>query len=190
MRKSFVEYITALGHWGWVVFVSVISSTIGTIRLAIEDVPMTQNFWLWILIIVLLVVPFIAFHKVRVQRDEAKLKLSGIVDRIIVVSNYDYEFETLPDSIRLRLDPDIHAIPAVLVEDIKFEIKAKRYDVDSEWLSMNEPQSGDFGGYVYVNLPSSLRSGTYKARLVAIIENREYYSDPFDLKYEKPSQAR
>jgi hypothetical protein len=187
VRKSFVEYITALGHWGWFVLVGVIGSTIGTITLAVKNVPIKEDFWLVILIVVLLVAPFIAFHNVRVQRDEAKSVSSGVATKIIAVSNYDYEFETSGDSIRLRLSPEIHAIPGVQVEDIQLEMRGKRYNTD--WKPMEETISGDIGQYIYVNLSDALKSGTYQARLVAVIENKEYYSNSFDLKYEKPNLA-
>ena len=71
MGKSLWEYITALGHWGWFVLIDIFAGLAG----AYLDISGKVGFptWLWMLLlgIAFIVVPFVAFHKVRVQRDKA-----------------------------------------------------------------------------------------------------------------------
>jgi len=78
MRKSFTEYITALGHWGWIVLVDIFSGISG----AYLDVSDTWGFptWLWIILlgIALVLVPFIAFHRLRIKRDDIQGTLDSI----------------------------------------------------------------------------------------------------------------
>lgn len=70
MWKSLKEYVTALGHWGWIVLVDIFSGITG----AYLDVSGIEGFptWLWVTLlgIALIISPFIAFHKLRKQRDE------------------------------------------------------------------------------------------------------------------------
>ena len=172
MRQSLKEYVSAMGHWGWVVLVDVLGAAIG----AYLDISGKGGFptWVWLTMLGLafLIAPFIAFHKVRLQRDDAlRLKSDVIANRIIAVSNYGYEFKALDDGLRLYLNPEIHAIPGVRVEDIQLEMKGKRYDTD--WKPMSESISGDIGEAIYLNLPKSFKSGTYQSRIVAIIKYRE-----------------
>jgi len=78
MWKSFIEYITSLGRWGWFVLVDIFSGISG----AYLDVSGTWGFptWLWIILlgIAFVLVPFIAFHKLRLNRDELKSELDAI----------------------------------------------------------------------------------------------------------------
>lgn len=71
MGKSLWEYITALGHWGWFVLIDIFAGLAG----AYLDISGKVGFptWLWMLLlgIAFIVVPFVAFHKVKVQRDKA-----------------------------------------------------------------------------------------------------------------------
>lgn len=77
MRKSFKQYITALGRWGWVAMADIILSSVG----AYLDISNTASIpmWLWgtFLLIGLIVAPFWAFHKLRVERDELQDILSA-----------------------------------------------------------------------------------------------------------------
>ena len=78
MRKSFIEYIISLGRWGWLVLIDVISGVTG----AYLDISGKWGFptWVWILLlgIAFVVVPFIAFHKLRLRQDELQSELDRI----------------------------------------------------------------------------------------------------------------
>jgi hypothetical protein len=69
---SVVEYVTSLGHWGWVVLVDIGAGLTG----AILDVSHTLDIprWVWITLLSVgaIVAPFIAFHRVRLQRDASR----------------------------------------------------------------------------------------------------------------------
>ncbi len=77
MWKSLQEYIRSLGRWGWAVLVGVLLSVAG----AVLDVGGVVGFprWVWATMIgvTLLVAPFIAFHQMRKQRDEARSSLES-----------------------------------------------------------------------------------------------------------------
>ena len=73
MLRSLREYITALGHWWFFVIVSIILGIIGVYQLASGNQFIGIPSWVWLLVAFAfaLIIPFIAFNKVRVQRDEA-----------------------------------------------------------------------------------------------------------------------
>ncbi len=115
----------------------------------------------------------------RARRD--KTDVSVTATQIITVENYDYVFQKQDDCVELRLNPAIHAIPGVCVEDIKVEIMGKRYETD--WEPMKETISGDIGHYIYAKLPLSLKDGDYKAIIIAYINNKEWPSESYTLRY-------
>lgn len=79
MRESLREYITALGHWGWLVLVDVFSGLVGA-YLDISGSKWGVPTWIWITLlgIAFVIVPFIAFHKLRIKRDEMREQLQEI----------------------------------------------------------------------------------------------------------------
>jgi hypothetical protein len=141
---------------------------------------MATIIWGWVFVVLGFFLGFMALRTKHIAPN-----VNGVATEVITVENYGYEFQWKDDQLVLRLNPEIHAIPGVRVEDILVEIKGKRYETD--WEPMKETTSGDIGHYVYVNLSSSLKSGIYQARLIAVISNKEYYSNAFDLEYKKPS---
>jgi hypothetical protein len=84
MRKSLKEYITALGHWGWVVAVILVGDIYGIISsyLSSSNANFVLPIWAWwvILVVILILSPFIAFHKLRLAKDESQNKLEGILN--------------------------------------------------------------------------------------------------------------
>lgn len=96
VRRSFQEYATDLGKWGWVVIVCGILGEIATVVLFVWGLwhaPKPDDYatWIWLLfalvILGLLIVPFIAFHKRRVAFDEEKSKLENAIREIQSGSN-------------------------------------------------------------------------------------------------------
>jgi hypothetical protein len=77
MLKSLKEYATALGHWVWVVILEVLGSAVG----AYLDISNTLSIpiWLWLtfLLLGLIIAPFLAFHKIRKERDVLQEKLDN-----------------------------------------------------------------------------------------------------------------
>jgi len=122
------------------------------------------------------------FGLLALRAKQVKANVNGIATETITVENYDYEFQVKDDCVVLRLNPEIHAIPGVRVEDIQVEIKSKRYETD--WEPMKESISGDIGHYVYAELPKSLKKGKYQARIIAHIDNKEWPSKPFTVEYQ------
>ena len=69
-KKSFREYIAAFGKWGFIVAVILVGDIIGIIQSYNTNFLIPQWAWWLILVVILAISPFIAFHKLRVKRDE------------------------------------------------------------------------------------------------------------------------
>ncbi len=82
MGQSFKEYITALGYWGLIVIAPIAINIIGVYQLVYNNQFTRVPSWLWFLIafVLLLTIPFAAFHKLRTKRDEIQCELDGIKD--------------------------------------------------------------------------------------------------------------
>ncbi len=95
MGKSIREYVTALGHCGWAEGVDVLSGITG----AYLDISSKAGFpmWLWILLLALgmAIAPFVAYHKLRIKRDEIQRQLDEIRDtqpRLEFIKAGDWQF--------------------------------------------------------------------------------------------------
>lgn len=86
MGQSFKEYITALGYWGLVVIAPIILDTIGIYQLATNSQVVGLPAWIWfqVAFVFLLLIPFIAFHKVRVRVDNLAEDRSRELARLIL----------------------------------------------------------------------------------------------------------
>lgn len=68
--RSAKEYVTLLGRWGWVVLVDVLFAAVGAYLDIRNAAPIPPWAWISLLLIALLVTPFVAIHKLRLQRDQ------------------------------------------------------------------------------------------------------------------------
>jgi len=131
--------------------------------------------WGWLIIGLGMVLGFLAL---RAKPKETIVTV--VATEVITVENYDYEFQKKGDQLILRLNPEIHSSHMIRVEDIELELKSKRYKTD--WKPMEGATSGDMGGHVYVEI-SSLKKGKYQAKVIAHIDNKEWFSPPFTVEY-------
>ena len=78
MRKSVKEYLAAFGKWGFVVAALLVGDVLGVVQS--YDTFLRLQSWAWwlILVAILAVSPLIAFHKLRLKRDELYNQLSQI----------------------------------------------------------------------------------------------------------------
>jgi len=89
MLQSLREYVTALGYLGFIVIIPITLDIMGICQLVsgnqFPDIPS----WVWfqVAFVSLLIIPFIAFHKVRVQRDKAP----G-AEQSLVITPHTYAF--------------------------------------------------------------------------------------------------
>ena len=69
MRKSLKEYVAALGYWGLIVLVPIGLNVIGIYQIATETEILSVPSWVWfqIALVLTLIIPFIAFHRIRVR---------------------------------------------------------------------------------------------------------------------------
>lgn len=77
MTKSLREYVVSLGIWGWVVLIDVIGSIVGGYLDISGNVNIPIWVWLSLLLLGLLIAPFIAFHRLRIQRDNINKELKN-----------------------------------------------------------------------------------------------------------------
>ncbi|MDO8491971.1 MAG: hypothetical protein Q7T04_08170 [Dehalococcoidia bacterium] len=127
MGKSLREYASALGYWGLIVIAPIILDMIGVYQLAAGNQFTHVPPWIWfqVAFIFLLIIPFIAFHRVRVERDKARVKevpLDAIIQELkskiiyrMAYSNNVFSmleiFDALRDSFALGLTyPQVHDI--------------------------------------------------------------------------------
>jgi len=75
MTQSFAEYITALGRWWLLVIADLLFSGISAYLDVTGDGPVPLGVWLTALVGGLSIAPFIAFNKVRTERDEKRWEL-------------------------------------------------------------------------------------------------------------------
>lgn len=80
MWKSICEYLAAFGYWVYVVLVANVAGIAG-LFLNVSNATSGFPTWLWVALLTggLVVAPFLAFHKMRVQRDDAKKAGQGLV---------------------------------------------------------------------------------------------------------------
>lgn len=91
IQVSLTEYIKSLGRWGWVVLVGILAGVYG-LASSIWDVPLIIPSWLWILLLFvgLTIVPFIPFHKLRLEKLRVEEKLEAFENSLpsIIVTLY------------------------------------------------------------------------------------------------------
>lgn len=101
MCKSFIEYITSLGRWGWLVLVDVISGGVGAYLDISGKLSFPTCLWILFLGIAFAIVPFIIFHKLRLRRDELKSELDSIknerpkIETIVRTQQSNFDIEVL-----------------------------------------------------------------------------------------------
>jgi hypothetical protein len=102
--RSFREYVKALGFWGLIVIAPIILDIIGVYQLASNNNDFTGvPSWVWfqIAFIFLLVIPFIAFHKLRLKLEENEKEIARLksnrpeITTKIVKDNKDFYIEVL-----------------------------------------------------------------------------------------------
>jgi len=75
IEQSLTEYILSLGRWGWAVAVGIIFAVTGAYLDISGKAGIPTWAWLALLLLILVLVPFITFHKLRISRDELQTKL-------------------------------------------------------------------------------------------------------------------
>lgn len=80
MWQSLKEYVTSLGRWGWVVIIDFILAGAGAYLDITNAAPIPMWVWITLGLAGLMVAPFIAFHKLRLKRDEIRTELVSIRD--------------------------------------------------------------------------------------------------------------
>jgi len=72
MCKSFKEYVHALGYWGLIVIAPIALDALGVYQIVSDTQVLGVTAWAWFLVasILFLLIPFIAFHRVRTRLQD------------------------------------------------------------------------------------------------------------------------
>ena len=86
MWKSLREYLAALGYWGLIVIVPITLDAIGIYQLSVDSQFTSIPSWAWfqIALVVILAIPFIAFHRMRVRLQSVTENRSQELARLIL----------------------------------------------------------------------------------------------------------
>ncbi len=78
MGISFKEYFAAFGKWGFIVAAIIVGDIIGIVQSVDQKFILPQLVWWLVLILILVLSPVIAFHHLRLRRDQLQKELDGI----------------------------------------------------------------------------------------------------------------
>jgi hypothetical protein len=87
------------------------------------------------------------------------------------------------ESLMLRVDVVLHAIPNMLVESVKLEIKGRR--LSSNWEPSVISVGVRHGYYAYFGIPKSVKAGKQKVKLVAFADGKDWFSGDFIVEFPK-----
>lgn len=82
MWKSLKEYVLATGRWGWVILVDILLGGVGAYLDISGTWELPRGVWVTMVGVAVLIGPFIAFHKIRQERDEASNKVRGAISEL------------------------------------------------------------------------------------------------------------
>jgi len=82
MWQSFKEYIRAVGQRWWAI-IGFLVGVLGIIS-GVLDITIGLPYWAWVIIgiIALIMAQFLAYHKVRKQRDEARGEVTSVISEL------------------------------------------------------------------------------------------------------------
>ena len=103
MWKSLQEYVTALGYWGFIVIAPIALDIIGVYQLASDNQFTGVPSWVWfqVAFAFLLIIPFIAYHKLRGKLEKTQNELNNIknerpkIETTIRKQHNDFDIEVL-----------------------------------------------------------------------------------------------
>lgn len=94
MGISFKEYFAAFGKWGFIVAAIIVGDIIGIVQSVDQKFILPQLVWWLVLVLILVLSPVIAFHQLRLRRDELQKELDGIKN-----SRPNVEYESVSASL-------------------------------------------------------------------------------------------
>jgi len=195
VRTSISEYIPGLLKYWWIVVIGFAGGGLGFgIDAAQGD--LVVPYWVWIAVACggLVAAQFLAFHRVRVERDE--LKAAGDqakpTDKLLVLECLrSTAFESGPETSSafgkdtkygLTLWIGITAAPRARIESIELEIKGRL--LPSDW--NRRDFVSQHSQYVNVGLPGWVNKGEHTVRLVAWADGKKYPSEDFNIEVPDP----
>lgn len=177
MFKSLKQYLIGVLRWWWFLVISVGGGGLGVASI-VSGEAFTVPIWVWVPIIVLglSVAQFLAFHRVREERDELKLKVQQVAPSyIFIIENLGKEGFN-PTNSTLTIPVGITVTPTMLVEDVQLQLLGK--SIPSNWWQRRIGGSGEQHLVSFV-IPEQVKSGEHTVHLVAIAEGHTAESKPF-----------
>lgn len=157
-------------------------------------IPLPSQVWPF-LVLVVIVLSFMAFHRVRTGRDDLRRQLQATGETpalilptpILYINIIDYQFGSPATSgypagkhntLWLRLYINFNAPMPILVESLEIELMGKRISA-FEWESGSI--TGDYAQYFYFEIPASISSGEHTVQVVALSRGKEWGSEKFPI---------
>lgn len=175
MYKSLKEYIIALGYWWLIVIAPIILDIIGVYQIASGNQLIRIPSWIWfqVAFIFLLIIPFIAFHKVRVDRDKAIE-----VEKSIILTPHTYSIGLSGMTGYPKEPKSVYWLCLeVAVNPITKPIDTLDLIIDGENIPVNNwPGKNVTAFNAYFNVTKWYFQGEHKVELIASISDKKYSS--------------
>jgi len=82
MIKSFKEYLSVVSKYWWTLVIVIIFTAVGVISLFIPNFLVPYWVGIMIALIFLVFAQFLAFHKIRIERDDARKGVESIIKKL------------------------------------------------------------------------------------------------------------
>ena len=179
MWESLKNYIAAFGKWGLLMAAILVGDVLGIIQSYYTEwlIP-TWGWWL-ILVIILIVSPFIAFHKLRVQRDELQAKLQNDKDTPKLPSPPELNLDYLSSKFGIENDVRIITVSAwyrttagkMRISHVKLHLIGESIP-PLDWRIIEVSQELWYGPDTKFELPIGISSGEHDAELFAFANEK------------------
>lgn len=115
MVESLLEFIASIWDWWEWLVPGLIGGLLGVAQGVLRGFHVSRKIWLGLIMISLVAAPFVAFHKIRAERDELK-KFTINEDKIQIGLQYAYEWDNYRGS---KNSGNPHDIWRMVIEPIK-----------------------------------------------------------------------
>ena len=189
MRQSIKEYIPAVGKRWWAMVAGGILATAGGVSLFCPFLVIPTLAWFLIALLFISVAQFLAFHRIREEKDGLKGQLSIIPTNGVVVIKpqlviriLDVEFGLSGDSGYpllnsdkarwIRLSLSFEWTGDVFIETLELVVSGKEPILAHEW------RPGEVGYYYYFQIPDWVKSSERRSIQVQAFANGVKWGSP------------
>lgn len=214
MWNSAGEYLRSVLKWWWIVAIGSILPLAEMVKELVQRLSGNQPFdiptWLWLtsIILSLFIAQFLVFHKVRVEKGNLKRKLEernialNTPDLMVgantkSISTYDYyarAFQNRDEGDRkLILNVVLNPTRDIVMDSLAIELWGEKFEIQTLDMSdFAEPLAPMLYRDIshiegYADIPKQSAINTRAARVVALANGIEWFSEPFSINFEVSS---